>query len=218
MTIHCIWLGGTKTALARRCRASWTRFAPDWEIREWNEIPPEAPAYVRAAAEARKWAFVSDWLRFWILEREGGVYFDFDVELVRPLTESLSELGVLSGEWCALEWLKTGAKGYAPGAGLALARGSAFARRMLKVYETEGFDGKTTVGDLMTRHGITPQGIEPEVFCPFDWEHHSLRTDKTIGVHHYALSWISPRRRVAKWFIWHGMGWLVNALLRFKRS
>lgn len=211
--IHCVWLGGPKTELARKCRASWERFAPDWEIREWNEIPVEAPSYVWKALQERKWAFASDWMRFWILEREGGVYFDFDVELVKPLTVALDDLGVGNCEWCATECLKDGSRGFAPGAGLALGRHSEFARRMLSVYEDEKFDGNTTVGDLMALNDVRPQAVPPEVFCPFDHYHRSLRTDLTVGIHHYVLSWITPRRRLARWLNWHGLGWVTELLL-----
>ena len=34
--IHCFWTGGPKTKLAEKCLASWRKFAPDWEIREWG--------------------------------------------------------------------------------------------------------------------------------------------------------------------------------------
>ena len=215
--IHCVWLGGPKTKLAEKCRASWERFAPDWEIREWNEVPAEAPPYVQTALRERKWAFASDWMRFWILEREGGVYLDFDVELVKPLTESLEALGVANCEWCATEWLKNGSQGFAPGAGLGLERHSEIARRMLAVYESECFDGTTTVGDLMSLNDVRPQAVPPEAFCPFDHHHRSLKTDRTVGMHHYALSWISPQRRLARWLNWHGFGWMTELLLSIRR-
>ena len=216
--IHCIWLGGPKTKLAENCRASWERFAPDWEIREWTEVPACAPPYVQRALQRKKWAFASDWMRFWVLEREGGLYLDFDVELVKPLSEALAELGLADGEWCATEWLKNGSRGFAPGAGLALERHSEVARRMLAAYADEQFDGNTTVGDLMSLHGICLQTVAPEVFCPFDHCHRSLRTDRTVGMHHYAFSWITPQRRVARWLNWHGLGWVTEFLLAVRRT
>lgn len=77
--------------LAQKCIASWRKFLPGYEIREWNEdsfnvrmLPYTADAY-----EAGKYAFVSDFARFWILYQQGGVYFDTDVELIRPMDDIL---------------------------------------------------------------------------------------------------------------------------------
>lgn len=97
--IHYIWIGGAPfPPLVERCIASWHKMMPGWEFREWNELTiAEAmsaasfdevlaawPPYVREALIARKYAFVSDYVRLWALEREGGVYLDTDVEIVRP--------------------------------------------------------------------------------------------------------------------------------------
>ena len=82
--IHYCWFG--KKALpksAKKCINSWRYFFPDYEIKEWNEdnfdvgiIP-----YVKEAYEMKKYAFVSDYARFWILYNYGGgIYFDTDVE------------------------------------------------------------------------------------------------------------------------------------------
>lgn len=34
--IHCFWAQGPKTKLAEKCLASWRKYAPGWEIREWD--------------------------------------------------------------------------------------------------------------------------------------------------------------------------------------
>lgn len=207
--IHCIWLGGPKTELAEKCLASWRRFAPEWEIREWNEIPPEAPEYVRAALAAKKWAFAADWLRFAVLSREGGVYFDYDLELTRPLE------GLPEGEWIAGEWIcNESAVGMNPCA-IALARGSRIAEKMLSVYQTVDFSLDKTVGDLMSMAGVKMNVLPPEVFCPSDHCGRLHVTERTIGIHRYALSWITRRRRIARWLNWHGMGWVTEMVLKF---
>jgi len=41
--IHCCWLGGgEKDKLSAMCRRSWEKFAPDFEIREWDMRAGEA--------------------------------------------------------------------------------------------------------------------------------------------------------------------------------
>lgn len=210
--IHCIWLGGPKTKLAEKCRESWERFAPDWEVREWNEVPDSAPPYVRRALQRKKWAFASDWMRFWVLEREGGVYFDFDLELIRPLT------GLPDGEWISGEWVcRETAIGMNPCA-IQLKRGSGTARKMLTVYRTAEFSTEKTVGDLMAAAGIEMNVLPPDVFCPSDHCGRLHITDRTVGIHRYALSWITPRRRVARWLNWHGLSRVTECLLNVRRA
>jgi len=214
--IHCVWLGEPKTKLALKCRASWECYAPDWEIREWNTLPADVPRYVRDAVAAGKWAFASDWLRFFVLEREGGVYLDYDVELVAPI-ERLPD-----GEWCAAEWLKHGEWGYNPGSGIALEAGSPLARDMLDYYSRASFGTTKTVGDILGERLGPPEKasrlrvLKPEVMSPIDWHGRRHCTEETVGIHHYVLSWITRRRRFARWLSWHGMDGLVQLALRLK--
>ena len=75
--IHYCWFGGKplpKSAL--KCISSWKKYFPDWEIKQWNEenFDINSIPYTREAAERGKWAFVSDYARFWILYHHGGVY------------------------------------------------------------------------------------------------------------------------------------------------
>ena len=86
--IHYCWFGrGEKPKLAQKCIASWKRFCPDYEIIEWNEdnFDMNENAYVRYCYENRKWAFLSDYVRLAVVCREGGIYFDTDVEVIAPV-------------------------------------------------------------------------------------------------------------------------------------
>lgn len=76
---------------ALKCIASWRKYCPDYEIREWNEQNYDINrcAYMREAAAAGKWAFVSDYARVDILHEHGGVYLDTDVELLKSLDDFL---------------------------------------------------------------------------------------------------------------------------------
>ncbi len=92
--IHYCWFGrGKKTKLARKCIESWKKYCPDYEIVEWNEdnFDVNINAYVKEAYQAKKYAFVSDYARFYILYHEGGVYFDTDVELIKPIDEIVAK-------------------------------------------------------------------------------------------------------------------------------
>ena len=62
---------------AVKCIESWRKFMPDYEIKEWNEdnFDVNVITYTAEAYSAKKYAFVSDYARFWILYHHGGVYW-----------------------------------------------------------------------------------------------------------------------------------------------
>lgn len=85
-TIHYCWFGrGEKPELAQKCIASWKKFCPDYEMIEWNEdnFDIQAHPYAKSCYELKKWAFLSDYVRLVVVEQQGGIYFDTDVELLR---------------------------------------------------------------------------------------------------------------------------------------
>lgn len=90
--IHYCWFGhGETPQLAKDCIASWHRYMPDWDYRLWNEdsFDVDRYPYAKEAYEAGKYAFVSDFVRLYALEREGGVYLDVDFEVYKPFDDLL---------------------------------------------------------------------------------------------------------------------------------
>ena len=90
--IHYCWFGnGEKGDLFEKCLESWKKFAPDFEIIEWNETNCDINEckYVKEAYENKKWAFLSDYARLVIIEKCGGFYFDTDVEVIRHFDDLL---------------------------------------------------------------------------------------------------------------------------------
>ena len=99
--IHYCWFGGNPLPKdAQKCIMSWKKYLPDYEIKEWNEsnFDVNCCPYVMGAYEAKKYAFVSDYVRFYILYHEGGLYFDTDVEIIRNM-----EHIVTAGNFMAFE-------------------------------------------------------------------------------------------------------------------
>lgn len=97
--IHYCWFGRNPLPeSAQKCIASWRKFLPDYEIKEWNEdnFDVNMVPYTAEAYSAKKYAFVSDYARFWILYRYGGLYFDTDVEVIKPM-EDIIERGPFMG-------------------------------------------------------------------------------------------------------------------------
>lgn len=92
--IHYCWFGEKQLPeTARRCIASWRKYCPNYEIREWNESNYNVNKirYIKEAYAAKKYAFVSDYARYDILYHFGGVYFDTDVEVIRQLDDVLDK-------------------------------------------------------------------------------------------------------------------------------
>lgn len=208
--IHYCWFGGKPlNALGEKCLASWKKFFPDYEIIEWNEsnFDINCCAYVQEAYAAKKWAFVSDYARLKILHEYGGVYFDTDVEVIRPMEDIISAGGFMACEQDTPSHV-------APGLGLAAEPGLELYKELLEEYHSRHFlneDGsfnlKTIVEyttDSLRKHGLTDTdkiqfvaGISvypKEYFNPMDMSSGRLViTQNTRSIHHYAASWESKK-------------------------
>ena len=93
-TIHYFWFGDSpKSRLIEKCIASWHKYFPDFEIKEWNEenFDVRQNEYISQAYDAKKYAFVSDFARLKVLYDEGGLYFDTDVEVVKSFSDLLEK-------------------------------------------------------------------------------------------------------------------------------
>lgn len=212
--IHYCWFGRNPLpASALKCISSWRRFFPDYEIKEWNEdnFDVNIIPYTQQAYEAKKYAFVSDYARFWILYHYGGLYFDTDVEVIKSF-HNIIERGPFMGIETSASW--EGKPMVAPGLGLGVDAGHPFYEKMLKLYATLEFrkaDGSfdnATIVSYTTRelyaHGMGVSDDLQEVdgiwiypsdfFCPMDSTTGiTTITDRTVSIHYYDCSWMDHR-------------------------
>lgn len=89
--IHYFWFGKNKIgALSEKCLKSWSEKMPDYEINLWNEdnLPKDAWLSWEYIGQ-KKFAFASDYARYYILYHHGGIYFDTDVEAVKSFDNLL---------------------------------------------------------------------------------------------------------------------------------
>ena len=77
--------------LVKSCIASWHEYMPEWEFKLWNEdnFDVNSIPYTQEAYEAKKYAFVSDYVRLYALVNEGGLYMDVDFEVFKPFDNLL---------------------------------------------------------------------------------------------------------------------------------
>lgn len=222
--IHYCWFGGNPLPeIAKKCIESWKKYCPDYEIKEWNEsnFDINCCEYIQEAYNAQKWAFVSDYARFYILYNYGGVYFDTDVELIRPIEDILEKGPFMGCEKDALQSsdLSNVELRVNPGLGIATAAGTDIYKALLSEYNERHFilpDGSydlttvvTITTELLKRYGLKNlkdiqivEGVyiyPMEYFCPLDDHTGQLSiTSNTCSIHHFDGSWLTDELKVQK--------------------
>lgn len=200
--IHYCWFGrGEKPKLAKKCIASWKRYCPDYKIIEWNEdnFDISYNAYTKFCYQNKKYAFLSDYVRLLIVEKYGGIYFDTDVEVIKPLNELLMDEAFYGFENESF---------VATGLGFGAIPHHCTVQRMIKQYDTlvGGNHDMITCPKLNTE-ALIPLGLirngktqkiggakiySKEYFNPYDDPTGVLqKTSNTVSIHWYSKSWLS---------------------------
>lgn len=214
--IHYCWFGGNPLPeLAIKCIESWKKYLPDYEIKEWNEqnFDVNRTAYSAEAYALKKYAHVSDYARFWILYNYGGIYFDTDVEVIRPIDDIIAK-GTFMGFECQEGTAEDNPNGnMAAGLGMGVYPGHPFFGAMVNFYDHYhfvGWNGRKTGNIVLLatqfldyeHKQVLPGGIvkvsdlliyPEEYFCPVNYytgETHI--TENTRTIHHYMSSGKSP--------------------------
>jgi len=201
--IHYCWFGQSKkSGLIQECIESWKKNLPNYEIIEWNEqnFNIDCCEYVREAYQNKKWAFVSDYARLWVLYEYGGLYFDTDVQVLKSFDQFLEEELFTGFE----------AKDSPVTAVMGAKKGDKLVKQMLDYYEDKHFvnpDGtlnQTTntiiITQLFIEKGIKRNGkkqsvdgltVYPQIyFCPNNFSRIWNRPSKdSFAVHHFDQSW-----------------------------
>ena len=80
--IHYVWVGGNeKNNTIKQCMKTWGKHLEGYEVIEWNEnnFDIDSHPFVKAAYKAKKWAYVSDYIRAYVIYKYGGIYLDTDI-------------------------------------------------------------------------------------------------------------------------------------------
>lgn len=216
--IHYCWFGGNPlNEKSKKCIESWKRFLPDFEIKEWNEsnFDINITQFTKDAYADNNYAFVSDYVRFWAIYHFGGLYFDTDVELIKPIDDIIEKGAFMS---CEIFPIKTGdynnpdlGPWVNPGQGIGAPPSHPIYAELLEVYKTVPYkypEGSvkrqvtivTHTTELLFRHGLkNKNGIQvvdgisiyPKDYAnPLDDFTGKLTiTENTRSIHWYAKSW-----------------------------
>lgn len=218
-TIHYIWLSGDPyDKVTSKCIKSWKNVLHDYEIIKWDyekckDIISQN-TFAREAYSVKKWAFVSDYLRLYILYHYGGIYMDADVEVFKTLDGFLD-----AGAFTCYETSE-----YLAATLIGAEKNSVWIKMLLDYYDNRHFileDGSYDmrpnpgiITNITKSLGFIPDGtyktveqvglniFEKEYFSPIDLfkEKDNCFTENTHAVHLFNGSWQPRWRRVAsKW-------------------
>ncbi len=202
--IHYCWFGKKNIPdQYREWMKSWKKYCPDYEIVEWNEdnFDIRSNQYVSEAYDMKKFAFVSDFARLDILYKNGGIYLDTDVEIVKPFDALLHQRGFCGYEGDAFidTGLATGV--YEKNEVIGIWRDDYLTRHFIKD------DGKMDLTTCTVRQtqilkklGFVPDGrfqsvldmnCYPQTFFQsfLCYGRKPFITKQSFSIHHYAASW-----------------------------
>ena len=209
--IHYCWFGEKPLPeSAKRYIRTWEQFLPDYRIIKWNEENfniQSAPAYVQEAYGAKKYAFVSDYVRVQKVLQYGGIYFDTDVEVVRPFEQFLEGHSLVMG----FEGDQTLSTAF-----FACCKSHPFMEEFEKTYHARHFIQKDGSMDLtvinvgfsrqagewgidLSRNAYQETGDDIAVypiafFSAFDIKNwHISPSSVTCAIHHMDASWVDKR-------------------------
>ena len=210
--IHYGWFGGKeKSAFITKCIATWKKNLPDYVIIEWNETNfnlDEHP-FARAAYDAKKYAFVSDYVRVYVIYHYGGIYFDTDIEVRRDFTDKLAGAKFV----IAFELPDSLMTGF-----FAAEKGNPAVKEILDYYDNTSFYGpdgrmELTPNPIIFARETAKFGLEfngefqevgdgmrifpNEVFGGYNvYDMIYTITENTVLVHHYTASWRTVREEI----------------------
>lgn len=205
------------------------------------------PLYVKQAYEARKFAFVSDYVRLWALEQYGGVYVDTDVMVLRSYEPLLGDTAFIGMEESLAHLPGTCVMGCEPHC--------QWVKDMLEVYNGVEFikaDGSLDMTTNVQRMGnvmikelrdekireFESEGVSElrrywkynqyigkwglriytyDYFSPITSTRVMRKTKNTYSIHYFAGSWVDGKKKHG-WRDWVITREIINVLVQVKRA
>ena len=206
--IHFCWISNDYPELVVKCMESWKRNLPEYEIKRWDSsnFDFNACQFVKEAYEAKKYAFVSDYVRLYVLYHYGGIYLDTDIEVLRNFDDLLDNSAFTSFEndYSIAAWI------------FGSEKGNPLFAEFLKYYEERPFKLKDGTYDMapnpypLTKicieHGLVlnnkTQKIENmtvysmDYFCPYNHISDTLNiSENSYCIHYFNGGWFSKKQK-----------------------
>lgn len=204
--IHYCWFGKNpipKSAL--NCIDSWKKYCPNFEIIEWNEkkFDIDSHKFVKECYELKKYGFIVDVLRMYVLKEFGGIYLDTDVEFIKSIDNNIfNKVAFIGFEQ----------KNYIGVGIVGSVKNGKFVNQVYDSYKDRSFKdergmpktsftGPVGVTEILKKEGFLLDGTYQEVdnyltvyptdfFAPKNYMNGITEiTKNTITIHHYDASW-----------------------------
>ncbi len=208
--IHYCWFGkGEKPAIVTKCINSWKVHLPDYQFIEWNEdnFDLHSHTYVSEAYQARKFAFVSDYVRAYALYHYGGIYLDTDVEVFKKFDDLLDHESFWGFEQ----------ENYIATSTIGAKKGNKLIELFLDSYQNKTFFNEDGSLNEVTNVAIISQILEKKslklngeyqnlagnafypqtYFSPYDYINcRKFFSKDTYAIHHFYKSWLPLKARM----------------------
>lgn len=227
--IHYCWFGGKPLPKKlKRYLKSWKKYLPDYEIMEWNEknFDISKTEFSQEAYKYKKWAFVSDVARVFALYEFGGIYFDTDIQIIKPIDDILKNeiwLGREDNNFLATAMIGVKNKNNKHLKNIiniykksifnindlyAITSPKVFTSYFKKLGLKDSFNSQVLDDDIhiYSRDYFNPKSYDGQNEC---------YSKNTCIIHHFDASWTAIDEKVAIWFVRNHMGSLAKPTFKF---
>ena len=208
--VHYCWFGPKHIpALEVKCIESWKNFLPDYKFQFWNETTFDINSFnfTREAYDKKYFAFISDFIRAFALNKYGGIYLDADVELLSNISSLLKNKKAVLG-FENSTFIGT--------ALMAFTANHPIMTNLQDYYNSNSFmsaNGHVNItgnpvifSEILKKYGVLLNGKDQlvngvhvfnrNVFFPKKLSENEFRINKeTVAIHHFSGSWLTPRQK-----------------------
>lgn len=206
--IHYCWFGESDIPpRLKKCMRSWKDLMPDFTIMRWDEntFDVNSTQWTKEAYAAKKYAFVSDYVRLVALEEYGGIYLDTDVMVKKPFDNLLCYHAFTGFEnECYLTSAVIGCEAHFP-----LLREFLDSYNQKSFFDSDGNPNKEAnvvmITNICLKYGLTLNDMIQNVnglqvfprtfFCPLDFYHNDNQTEQTMAIHYFDASWLDDETK-----------------------